>query len=277
MNTQDHQATDNSASGRTTDQRKRQRRPRRPSAQAAQAAQAAFASEPVPKRQTTPIAVVVARNSNPLADEDKGEFFRNRKWWTTNDAGEPILVVNLIPIDHVGTDDAQAQDMLARTVAVPPSLGITNPSFGFALSEVVEKVANAWYDKNNTPSEERQKMNGYRPDKIQAPLKYKARSLNGVWATPPYLHNGSVPTIYALLSRVKDRPSIFYLGSREYLPGDLGYAWKENIPNSSRFDTSIRGNSNKGHEFSNEKGAGVIGPELTDPERRALIEFIKTL
>lgn len=218
-----------------------------------------------------------AIESEALADEDKGEFFRNRKWWTTNDAGEPILVVNLIPIDHVGTDDAQAQGMLARTVAVPPSLGITNPSFGFALSEVVEKVANAWYDKNNTSSEDRQKMNGYRPDKIQAPLKYKARPLNGVWATPPYLHNGSVPTIYALLSLAKDRPSTFYLGSREYDPRDLGYAWKENIPNSSPFDTSIRGNSNKGHEFSNEKGKGVIGPELTDPERRALIEFIKTL
>src|SRR6185369_11627391 len=89
MNTQDHQATDNSASGRTTDQRKHQRRPRRPSAQAAQAAQAAFASEPVPKRQTTPIAVVVARNSNPLADEDKAEildlFLRFNETYSNND------------------------------------------------------------------------------------------------------------------------------------------------------------------------------------------------
>jgi mono/diheme cytochrome c family protein len=218
-----------------------------------------------------------AIESEALAEEDKGEFFKNRKWWTKNDADQPILIVNRIPIEHVGTDGAQAEDMAARTVALPANLGIDNNLFGFALGDVVERVVKYWYNTQKTPQADRDRMNGYRPNKIDAPHKYKARPLNGVWATPPYLHNGSVPTIYALLSPVKDRPSTFYLGSREYDPKDLGYLWKEKISNGSLFDTNVRGNSNKGHEFSNDKPEGVIGPELKEEERRALIEFIKTM
>ncbi|MHC2466168.1 hypothetical protein ACVIHD_005180 [Bradyrhizobium embrapense] len=86
-----------------------------------------------------------------------------------------------------------------------------------------------------------------------------------------------MPTIYALLSPVKERPATFYLGNREYDPKDLGYVWKDNIKNAFMLDTAKRGNSNSGHEFSNEKRLGVIGPELKEGERRALIEFIKTL
>lgn len=76
---------------------------------------------------------------------------------------------------------------------------------------------------------------------------------------------------------MKDRPKTFYLGSREYDAKDLGYVWKDKIRNGFLLDTSKRGNSNAGHEFSNEKRPGVIGPELKEDERRALIEFIKTL
>ena len=45
--------------------------------------------------------------------------FNNKNWWRKNEAGEPILVVENIPISHIGTDPAQAADMIARTVAVP--------------------------------------------------------------------------------------------------------------------------------------------------------------
>ena len=55
---------------------------------------------------------------------DKAFFdFGNRDWWTKNDAGQPILQLDNIPIAHVGTDPAQAKDMLARTAALPPGLG----------------------------------------------------------------------------------------------------------------------------------------------------------
>ena len=119
-------------------------------------------------------------------------------------------------------------------------------------------------------------MNGNRPNGIQAPLAYKVRPLNGIWATPPYLHNGSVPTIDALLSPASERPAKFYLGNREYDPVKLGYRTEE-LSNGFEFDTSLPGNSNRGHEFSDDKRDGVIGPKLSPEDRKALLEFIKTL
>jgi hypothetical protein len=202
------------------------------------------------------------------------EFWENREWWTTNDNGQPILKLK---VKQIGTDMAQAQDMRNRTVAIPSNLGIVNNSFGLALSEVVAKVVNYVYDQEKLPEAERQKMNGYRPNDIQAPLKYKARPLNGVWATPPYLHNASVPTIEDLLGPADKRPTVFYLGSREYNPDKLGYETEKDLQNSSRFDTGIRGNSNRGHEFSNTKGPAVIGDALDTDQRKALIAFLKTL
>ncbi|MGB8401858.1 di-heme-cytochrome C peroxidase [Bradyrhizobium sp.] len=218
-----------------------------------------------------------AVESKALPPEDRDEFFRNRKWWTVNDAGQPLLDVERIPIGHVGTDSAQADDMASRIVALPADLGLKDNRFGFALRDVVEKVVNSWYEQKKISGEDRQRMNGYRPNEIDAPRKYKVRPLNGVWATPPYLHNGSVPNIYALLSPIEERPSTFYLGNREYDPEKLGYRSEERIANGFLFDTSLRGNSNRGHEFSNAKREGVIGPALSEGDRRALIEFIKTL
>jgi len=135
---------------------------------------------------------------------------------------------------------------------------------------------NRWYDAHNTPPAVRDKMNGFRPDGIRAPLQYKARPLNGIWAAPPYLHNSSVPNLYALLSPVAERPKCFYLGNREYDPVNVGYRTNK-FPGGFRFDTSIRGNTNTGHEFNNGSGNGIIGPLLKRDERLALIEYLKTL
>ncbi len=116
------------------------------------------------------------------------------------------------------------------------------------------------------------------PNEIQGELDYKVRPLNGVWATPPYLHNGSVPTVYALLSPVEERPKKFYLGNREYDPVNLGYKY-DKLTNGFEFDTSIRGNWNTGHEFADKppKTKGVIGKKLAPDERKAIIEYLKTL
>ena len=218
-----------------------------------------------------------AIDSKALPASEAYALFKDKKRWIKNDAGQPLLDVELIPISHIGTDSAQAEGLANRTVETPANLKIKDGAFGPALGELVEKAVNYWYDQNKTPPEDRKRFDGYRPNEIQAPLAYKVRPLNGIWATPPYLHNGAVPTIYALLSPVKDRPKTFYLGSREYDAKDLGYVWKDSIKNGFVLDTSKRGNSNSGHEFSNEKRRGVIGPELKEDERRALIEFIKTL
>ncbi len=214
------------------------------------------------------------------------EFWTAPQWSPVNAAGERYLDLNMVDIEHVGTDPAEAEDMKNRTVSVPASIGITNGSgqvvttgdFGNALGQLVTAVVNRWYDSQvpPTPPALRERMNGFRPDGIRAALQYKARPLNGIWATPPYLHNGSVPNLYALLSPVAERPNRFYLGNREYDPVNVGYSTQE-LPGGFELDTGIRGNNNTGHEFNTGTGKGIIGPLLTPDERRALIEFLKTL
>jgi mono/diheme cytochrome c family protein len=216
--------------------------------------------------------------------------FSNKKRWRTNENGEHILLLENISIEHIGTDPAQAEDMRNRTVALPANLGIDKTSFALALGAVVEKTVDYIYDrqtdKEGKPlppltAAERQRLNGYMPDELRADLAYKVRPLNGIWATPPYLHNGSVPTIYKLLSPLSERPTTFWLGNREYDPENLGYETHA-IKNGFEFNTKIRGNSNSGHRFeegySEDKSVkGIIGPLLKPEERKALIEYLKTL
>jgi hypothetical protein len=215
------------------------------------------------------------------------DFWSAPEWLPANEAGERYLNLNMIDSSHAGTDSAQASDMAQRTVAIPATLGIkdkdgnvvTTDGFGDALRQLVTTVVNRWYDVHNTAPAQREKMNGFRPDGVRALLAYKARPLNGIWATPPYLHNGSVPNLYALLSPVAERPKIFYLGSREYDPVHVGYQTGGDFYGAFRFDTSLRGNSNSGHEFNfnNGAGQGIIGPLLAPEERLAIIEFLKSM
>ncbi len=94
---------------------------------------------------------------------------------------------------------------------------------------------------------------------------YKARPLNGIWATAPYLHNGSVPTIAELLKEPSNRAKTFWIGSHELDPDTLGLAYGTT---GFRFDTGKPGNSNQGHAY---------GTTLADDHKRALIEFLKKL
>ena len=140
------------------------------------------------------------------------------------------------------------------------------------------RLLTRWYDSQvpPTPPALRDKMNGFRPDGVRALLKYKARPLNGIWATPPYLHNGSVPNLYALLSPVAERPKTFYLGNREYDPVNVGYRTEE-FPGGFKLDTSIRGNRTPDTSSTRVQAQGIIGPLLTPDERRELIEYLKSL
>jgi mono/diheme cytochrome c family protein len=209
--------------------------------------------------------------------------FNNKDWWTKNQIGEAILKLENIPISHIGTDPAQAADMANRTVATPADLDIHETSFALALGAVVAKTVNYIYDQKKPPmtEAERQAANGNMKNELRKDLAYKVRPLNGIWATPPYLHNASVPTIEDLLGDPEKRPAKFYLGSREYDPVKLGYK-TDPITNGFEFDTSIRGNSNRGHEFRKDYNKdkeikGVIGPALSADDRKALIEYLKTL
>ena len=99
---------------------------------------------------------------------------------------------------------------------------------------------------------------------------YKARPLNGIWATAPYLHNGSVRTMRQLLLPAAQREPSFQVGTREFDPVDMGFR------NEGAFtlDTSLPGNSNAGHD-----GPIYGNEELANDKDRmdALLEYLKTL
>lgn len=113
-------------------------------------------------------------------------------------------------------------------------------------------------------------------------LGYKARPLNGIWATAPYLHNASVRTLYQLLLPAEQREKSFNLGSKEFDPVHVGYV-DEKLTGGFVMDTSLSGNHNTGHEFRKSDvpvgkwSRGVLGRELTHEERLDLIEYLKTL
>jgi hypothetical protein len=152
----------------------------------------------------------------------------------------------VIPIDEIGTDRRRFD-------------GITR-KFG-------EYYAKTWL------------AGDYKP---RASKGYQAPPLDGIWATAPYLHNGSVPTVYHLLNS-KTRPKVFTRSYRTdsdaYDPNKLG--WKVRVldrPPDPRktspaefrkvYDTSQPGRGNGGHTY---------GDRLSESERRAVIEYLKTL
>ena len=88
-----------------------------------------------------------------------------------------------------------------------------------------------------------------------------------MWATAPFLHNGSVPSLYELLLPAAQRSKTFRVG-RAFDPVKVGVDTTE--ANAFLLDTALPGNSNAGHSFEEgPKGSGVIGRLLTDDERCA--------
>jgi hypothetical protein len=97
---------------------------------------------------------------------------------------------------------------------------------------------------------------------------YAARPLYGIWAAAPYLHNGSVPTLYHLLLPPDQRPKTFALGAREYDPVKLGFVVETACSaQDCLVDTSETGDGNGGH---------LWGTDLMEPDRMALLEYLKT-
>jgi hypothetical protein len=100
---------------------------------------------------------------------------------------------------------------------------------------------------------------------------FEARVMEGIWAAAPYLHNGSVPTLYDLLQPADQRPKAFKIGPA-YDKVKVGLAIEQ-----TKFDYTLNttdcsdrnsGNSRCGHEF---------GTQLPPEEKKALLEYLKTL
>nr|WP_189656354.1 di-heme-cytochrome C peroxidase [Pseudomonas zanjanensis] len=211
----------------------------------------------------------------------------------------PVQQLHMLPVKVIGTDPGTANNIadhrydltslqwdpaeLAKLeVQLHPTptepLDLSQLSVAKGLAYVTAFVENrAYRDAGVTPAE-RPALDGFGlPIGVRELRAYKARPLAGVWATPPFLHNGSVPTIYQLLSPQAERATTFYKGNFEYDPRHLGYR-TEAFTNGFNFDTRVTGNHNSGHEFrAGERGNGVIGRLLQPQERWALLEYLKVL
>ena len=150
--------------------------------------------------------------------------------------------------------------------------------FGFArgLPPVTQAPSRGGFALNAGPTKQ-QRRDRCRDPRLtdQSKVVYKGRPLQGVWATAPYLHNGSVPNLYEILLPPSERSTTFPVGTREFDPVNVGFCTKSEtctrpLPaNSFPFDTSIEGNANIGHDYGNGR--------LSDRNRKALVEYMKTL
>jgi len=128
-------------------------------------------------------------------------------------------------------------------------------------------------------------LNGFGAlDIPQVLMVYKARPLGGMWATAPFLHNGSVRNLYQLLSPFHERDRKFFIGRPRFDPEHVGIMLADRKNGGFWLDTTIDGNANTGHEFrdgytkwkeGNPPQFGVIGPAYTQDERYEIIEYLK--
>ena len=165
------------------------------------------------------------------------------------------------------------------------SIKLAKANTGLGLSLVGYYMRMKYYKTMRFSPETIAQMDGFgQIDLPVAKAQYKPRPLAGIWAVGPFLHNGSVPTIYQLLSPADSRCKKFWVGTRDFDPVNLGLSTQPLSKGGFLLDTSVTGNSNIGHEFRRgyipwKPGSppqyGVIGPEWTDEQRWEIIEYLK--
>jgi mono/diheme cytochrome c family protein len=192
----------------------------------------------------------------------------------------------ITPLGEIGTDDTELTNMSGRKYVAgiyegkkqASIAGAPIPSSTTGLDPLINAVVGSLLmHKLETLEAFAEEYATWTPPPETGAAGYKGRPLNGIWATAPYLHNGSVPNLYELLLPVEQRSKTFTLGSREYDPVRVGYAMDQ--PKQAdgytpfTFDTSIKGNWNKGHEFLTTQD----GTLFTEEQRMQLVEYMKTL
>ena len=190
---------------------------------------------------------------------------------TANGADYKIEIPT-IPLDKIGTDPRQAATFAERTVNLSKIGGPAEiPSFQ-AGQVVTEKIVNQWIEESDENAKLAAEVDQGRPNefrgKVGGDLVYRVRPLNGIWATAPYLHNGSVPNLVELLMPASRRSKVLYMGNWDFDPVRVGYETGSPFPGASILDTRLPGNSNAGHE---------LGTGISDADKAALIEYLKTL
>jgi hypothetical protein len=163
---------------------------------------------------------------------------------------------------QIGSDPNRANSFGQRVGKTP---------FPKAVAPILDALKKRAFADDGIGPTEQAKMDA-NPAIWRATAQYLARPLNGIWATGPYLHNGSVPTLYDLL-HPDQRPTKFKTGGREFDPVKIGYQSDSTIGGSNVwvFDTSQPGNSNIGHSSE------AFGSMLPEDQKSALLEYLKKL
>ncbi len=171
------------------------------------------------------------------------------------------------------TDSMPSRLSTAREMGTDPARSdnfntpVGSRSFTDAVVPILRNIKKAAFVNNRTsPAEQAELEWGVTPQWFTRPV-YVARPLASIWASAPYLHNGSVPTLYDLLLPAAQRPKTFPIGHREYDPVKVGYTTTVSTPIWTFRADSI-GNRNTGHEY---------GTALTQSQRLALLEYLKQL
>jgi mono/diheme cytochrome c family protein len=169
-------------------------------------------------------------------------------------AGDGSLVGTVTPIGAVGTDRARLDSYTPMLAAAQNTLYAGYPEDERRCREHPDDTAHCY------PA---------RFSHFRKTWGYANVPLDGLWLRAPYLHNGSVPDLQALLEPSASRPVVFHTGYDVYDYGRVGFvtAGPEAERQGWRLDTRLRGNGNGGHEY---------GTRLPAAEKRALLEYLKT-
>jgi hypothetical protein len=187
------------------------------------------------------------------------------------------LKATLTPLAEVGTDPRMVRNFLDARVATGPWQGrkvamLAGDTFG-AEAQAIDVVAHAAIGatlRHPVAAVREAAVSWhtvYKAGIAKYPDYYKARPLSGIWASAPYLHNGSVPSLAELLKPPSQRVAQFHVGAREFEPEKVGLSTAP-APGSTLLDTALPGNSNAGHLF---------GTDLPDADKRDLLEYLKSL
>ena len=166
----------------------------------------------------------------------------------------------LYPQTQIATDPNRANSFGQPVGKIP---------FPKAVAPILDGLKMRAFADDGIPAAEQAKMDAS-PAIWRATAQYLARPLNGIWATSPYLHNGSVPTLYDLL-HPEQRPAKFKAGLREFDSAKIGYESDLSAAGANTwvFDTTQPGNSNIGHSGE------AFGTTLPEDQKAALLEYLK--
>jgi mono/diheme cytochrome c family protein len=220
-----------------------------------------------------------------------------------NPVGKTFIKVNMIKLSHIGTDPLMAMNFINPALNVDPGVvrsflpdqyqNAAKVPRAVMLSTVVRNVIGRQLAAFSPPLDQQQLLElagGHLPEDKGGPAPpnlqaYKARPLNGAWATAPFLHNGSVSSLYQLLLPDTEREKSFDVGGKKLDVINVGFLSSE-ADNRFRFNTldsagkPIPGNGNYGHSgnlYTATRTEDGQWRNFTDEERYQLIEYMKTL